>query len=149
MEKNIGEAFKAHVKGCEVKNYSGSSCDTVAMQYVNLKVHPEIKKIRGEIDPKKAVKFFVKACDDGDAIGCAHAASAYNKGIKKYVNPDPGLAFKYALKACDFRNREGCRIVADAYKTGNGTEKNEKLYEYYQRQYDLMAGARKKSDESS
>ncbi|XP_045160354.1 cytochrome c oxidase assembly factor 7-like [Mercenaria mercenaria] len=139
-EKNILDAYKAHLQGCKVKRYNGGSCDTVALHYIDDNIQPEIKKIRGKKDPKKALELFKKGCDGDDGMACHHAAVAYKNGIENYVKPDPELMFKYAVKACDFRSKVGCKLVADAYKSGIGTQKNDRLYEYYQKQYDLMAG---------
>jgi len=69
-------------------------------------------------DPKKAVEYFEKKCDSGDALDCALLGAMYKDGDG--AEKDISKAVIYYDKACDRGNGLSCGILADMYRKGDG-----------------------------
>jgi len=119
--KDADEAYDYFKKGCELGH--ASSCLSAGLldsAKVN-KVYP--RKVAP--DPAMAVKFYKKACDDGDNAEACHRYSAlFIKGIANICDKNMAEAFKYSLKACELGNLGGCVNVSRMYAKGEGTDKN-------------------------
>ena len=74
-----------------------------------------IKKSKARQDYFKAMQFYKKACDLGNASGCNNLGSLYAKG--RGVKQNESIAKQYYGKACDFGDQMGCdnyRILNEA-----------------------------------
>jgi len=81
-------------------------------------------------DYTKAVKFYKKACDGGNAIGCSYFGLMYEFG--KGVKRDNFKAVKFYKKGCDGGNAIGCFNLGAMYEFGKGVRQDsQKALKYY------------------
>ena len=73
-------------------------------------------------DLAKAFVFDDKACDLGDAQGCARLAIAYEQGIG--TAKDPALAVRAADRACAHGVMPACKVAGVALVTGEGAPRD-------------------------
>ncbi|MGX3012108.1 tetratricopeptide repeat protein [Helicobacter sp. 23-1044] len=73
-------------------------------------------------DYGKALHYFKKACDFGNAVFCALAGNAYDFG--KGTKIDYKLAKSYYEKSCEMQSGLGCFLLGGMYYDGNGVPQN-------------------------
>lgn len=74
-------------------------------------------------DAEHAATYYSRACDDGLANGCYHAAIAYDDG--KGVPRDVARAAALYQAACDGGDMRGCSDLGVLYVHGDGVAKNQ------------------------
>ena len=67
-------------------------------------------------DSKKASKFYKKACDGGDAVGCFKLGLMYRQG--KGVNQDHKKAKDFFILACENGEQNGCENYEKLNRAG-------------------------------
>lgn len=72
-----------------------------------------------EVDPKKALELYDRACVGGDALGCVMQGNLLAQG-KGEVPRNPDLAARLFKKSCDARNVYGCTQLGRAALQGEG-----------------------------
>ena len=61
-------------------------------------------------DNFRAIEYFKKSCDDGEALGCANLGVMYALG--QGVRQNKSKALEIFGKACDLKNEQGCKNYA-------------------------------------
>ncbi|MCG3024811.1 tetratricopeptide repeat protein [Helicobacter pylori] len=75
-------------------------------------------------DLKKAIQYYVKACELNEMFGCLSLVS--NSQINKQK------LFQYLSKACELNSGNGCRFLGDFYENGKYVKKDlRKAAQYY------------------
>ena len=86
-------------------------------------------------DYTNAHKYFKKACDGGNMIGCGIQGHQYQEGMG--VKQDHKKAVKLFKKSCDGGELPGCGALADMHAKGKGTKQNsDKALELYKKACD-------------
>jgi len=83
----------------------------------------------GPKDPARAMEFFEKGCELGEALGCGGVSMLYYLG--EGVEADRGKAREYAGKACSKGDSESCHNAAVMWweeQTEEGVKKAMELY---------------------
>ena len=135
-QKQYGESKKYYELVCDKANSKDSFQVELIDGNLSKKAHiiKTIKETCGELakhyyngwgvrqDYGKALHYFKKACDLGNAQSCALAGGAYDfgKGTKK----DYKLAKSYYEKSCELEYAGGCALLGLMYKNGKGVPKN-------------------------
>ena len=85
-------------------------------------------------DEAKAAELFDKACDDGHAIGCSNAGSAYigGKGVRKDAIKGVG----YYVRGCDMDIADSWLACLNLARLYEGSD-NVKAVEYYKKACEL------------
>ena len=87
-------------------------------------------------DYQKAAELWQKACDSGEAWGCAILGVLYQNG--QGVNQDYQKAAQLFQKACDSGNADCCAILGVFYQDGKGVKQNfSTAKQYYGKACDL------------
>ncbi len=87
-------------------------------------------------DDKKALGFYMSACDLGSALGCNQAGMRLEDGIG--ATKDDVAAVSLYQKACDGGRSEGCTNLARMYANGWGVSKDDpKAADLFQRACNL------------
>ena len=83
-----------------------------------------------EIDDKKSMQLYQKACSGGVGAACWKLAGYYDEG--RGVERNLAEAFKFYQTACGYEDADGCFAQADMYEKGDGVKKDvAKAYELY------------------
>lgn len=103
-------------KACSVND--SAACIKVGIKYYN--GYDDIKQ-----DYSEARKYFKKACDLNNGLGCRGVAKTYidNRGWKTKINHIE--VDKYNHKACDLNDPTACYILGLMYMEGSRTLKDE------------------------
>ncbi|GAA8660322.1 hypothetical protein KYTH86_07110 [Helicobacter pylori] len=72
-------------------------------------------------DFSKARKYFEKACDLNNGLGCGVLGSLYQNG--EGVKQDSKKAAQFYSKGCELNNSLGCGALGVLYYNGQGVEK--------------------------
>lgn len=87
------------------------------------------------VDDEEAVRYFKKACDSGDLLGCVEEGRMHEVGKGTPKNVDK--AVKLYGRACDGKQPIGCRELAGNYFSGDGVTKDvPKALDLYQKACD-------------
>ncbi len=74
-------------------------------------------------EPRVALGYYLKACDQGAGPGCFRAAAMIREGEAAFT--DPALAFKTAERGCtQLKNQGACSALGVAYWRGAGAPKD-------------------------
>ena len=92
-----------------------ASCADLALMFVKGEGIPA--------DEKKAMTFYLRACDFGSALGCNQAGMRVEDGIG--TAKDDAKAAALYQKACDAAKPDGCTNLARMYANGWGLAKDE------------------------
>jgi TPR repeat protein len=100
--KDFKSAEKAYDHGCKIGQ-------ALACRYLG-DFHQG--KQLGKPDPGKAIHYYSRACDAGDAWSCTEAAYIFADGAKG-VQPNPKKAALYSKRGCLAGDADGCKLLAD------------------------------------
>ena len=78
-------------------------------------------------DEQRAAKIWLKACETGEARGCARLGFLYQSG--KGVKQDDAKASKFYEKACDADELSGCNSLASLYQNSGEHAKAAAIFE--------------------
>ena len=71
---------------------------------------------------QQAIKYYKKACELNDEIGCSQLAISYDRG--QGVKQNFAEAFKFYKKACDLNKTLACFAVGIMYDEGKGVKQD-------------------------
>jgi len=81
------------------------------------------KTADGKADGKRAVYYYAKGCDMGQASSCIDLGHLYEQGAPG-VDKDPKKAEAQYDRACTMGHRKGCISLGDMHYEGKGVPKN-------------------------
>ena len=135
-------AYSYYEKGCNLND--PDSCLHSGLLLVSRSMPKVIDR-----NVPKGLEFLTKSCDMNNATACFYLSGMHISGVQKQVDEelptkptkdgdyivlkDMKKAFDFAYKACELRNMYACANLSQMYARGDGTDKNDKEAEKYQK----------------
>jgi len=130
----FGGDYEELEKNCNSKN--ATACKKMGdicyrkVDFDNLKKDKNsISAFENDKNAILALKYFSKACDEGDASGCHFSGDMYFGGYG--TKNDKPMSVKFYIKACDGDDYQGCNRLGMLYGYGMGVKRDMLLSKEY------------------